>query len=161
MKKRGHLVMPAHHTLHLGLTKSQMEWIEKTSQDSKRSKSKLIQDLITAHQKTESLEEKLSVVIQKNTQLETHLHALGEQVQTQLEILLTYVKEIFRESAANLYRLNAVIDEFAEPEKVRFEVNEFVRQQESILRAKALNLQEAKALNLQDAKAHPLPGSRP
>jgi hypothetical protein len=62
---------------------------------------------------------------------------------TDLKIVLSYVKEIFRESAANLYRLNAVIDEFPESEKIRAEVNDHVRKQESLMRSKAIQIQEA------------------
>ncbi len=52
------------------------------------------------------------------------------------------MKEIFRESSANLYRLNAIVDEFEDPETVLAQVNEFVRKQESMMRLKVIKLHE-------------------
>lgn len=135
--------MPANNTLHLGLTKSQMDWISRASEDIKKSKSRFVQDIIDASMKSEVLEQKIETMIKKTSDLENYLRASVAQNSPQLEIILAYVKEIFRESSANLYRLNAVIDEFSESEKVRSEVNEYVRKQESTMRAKSIQIQEA------------------
>jgi transcriptional regulator NrdR family protein len=134
--------MPANNTLHLGLTKSQMDWISRASEDTKKSKSRFVQDIIDASMKSEVLEQKIETMIKKTSDLENYLRVSVAQISPQLEIILAYVKEIFRESSANLYRLNAVIDEFSESEKVRSEVNEYVRKQEATMRAKSIQIQE-------------------
>ena len=135
--------MPANYTLHLGLTKTQMDWITRASGDTRKTKSKFVQDIIDASMKTEVLEQKIETMIKKNSEIENYLRVSVAQTYPQLEIILAYVKEIFRESSANLYRLNAVIDGFDAPEKVRAEVNEYVHKQESAMRTKALQIQEA------------------
>lgn len=135
--------MPSNFPLKLSLTEEQMKWVERISLRRESSKAKVVQDFIEASMKTEVLEQKIETMIKKNTEIENYLRVSAAQTYPQLEIILAYVKEMFRESSANLYRLNAVIDEFAEPEKVRFEVNEYVRKQESAMRTKALQIQEA------------------
>lgn len=132
--------MPANHTLHLGLTKVQMEWIERTAEEKGRSKSKVVQDIVDASMKSETLSQKLDLVLEKNAEFEKMVSSLVSINTHQIEIILAYVKEVFRESSANLYRLNAMIDEFPEPEKTRSEVNEFVRKQEAILRSRTLKI---------------------
>jgi hypothetical protein len=134
--------MPANHTLHLGLTKVQMEWIERTAEEKGRSKSKVVQDIVDASMKSETLSQKLDLVLEKNADFEKMVSSLVSINTHQLEVVLAYVKEVFRESSANLYRLNAMIDEFPEPEKTRSEVNEFVRKQEEILRSRTLKINE-------------------
>jgi len=134
--------MPANHTLHLGLTKAQMEWIERTAEEKGRSKSKVVQDIIDASMKSETLSQKLDLVLEKNAEFEKMMSSLVSINTHQLEVVLAYVKEVFRESSANLYRLNAMIDEFPEPEKTRSEVNDFVRKQEAILRSRTLKINE-------------------
>lgn len=134
--------MPANYTLHLGLTKEQMEWISRNADEAQKSKSKFVQDIIEASKKNERLEQKLESMITKISEMERLSQSMFAQTSPQLEIILAYVKEIFRESSANLYRLNAMVDEFAEPETVRSEVNEFVRKQESMMRLKVLKAHE-------------------
>ena len=134
--------MPANHTIHLAVTKSQMQWIERTADEKGRSKSKVVQDIIDASMKNETLSQKLDVVLEKNINLEEIMSSLFSSNAYQLEVILAYVKEVFRESSANLYRLNAMIDEFPDPDKTRSEVNEFVRKQESILRSRTLKMNE-------------------
>ncbi|MEN9826545.1 MAG: hypothetical protein RI953_2290 [Pseudomonadota bacterium] len=134
--------MPANHTLHLGLTKVQMEWIERTAEEKGRSKSKVVQDIVDASMKSETLSQKLDLVLEKNADFEKMMSSLVSINTHQLEVVLAYVKEVFRESSANLYRLNAMIDEFPEPEKTRTEVNDFVRKQEAILRSRTLKINE-------------------
>ena len=135
--------MAANFPLHISLTETQMDWITRASYDSKKTKSKFVQDVIEASMKNEVLEQKLEAMIKKKTEIENYLRVSVAQTYPQLEIILAYVKEIFRESSANLYRLNAVIDGFDAPEKVRAEVNEYVHKQESAMRTKALQIQEA------------------
>lgn len=113
------------------------------SDNSNKTKSKFVQDVIEASMKTEVLEQKIETMIKKNTEIENYLRVSVAQTYPQLEIILAYVKEIFRESSANLYRLNAVIDGFDSPDKVRAEVNDYVHKQESAMRTKALQIQEA------------------
>lgn len=132
--------MPANHTLHLGLTKVQMEWIERTAEEKGRSKSKVVQDIVDASMKSETISQKLDLVLEKNAEFEKMVSSLVSINTHQIEIILAYVKEVFRESSANLYRLNAMIDEFPEPEKTRSDVNEFVRKQEAILRSRTLKI---------------------
>ena len=134
--------MPANHTIHLAVTKSQMQWIERTADEKGRSKSKVVQDIIDASMKKETLSQKLVVVLKKNINLEGMMNSLFSSNAYQLEVILAYVKEVFRESSANLYRLNAMIDEFPDSDKTRSEVNEFVRKQESILRSRTLKMNE-------------------
>ena len=134
--------MPANYTLHLGLTKEQMEWISRKADEARKSKSKFVQDIIETSKKNEILEQKLESVITKISETEHLVRSAFVQTSPQLEIILAYVKEIFRESSANLYRLNAIVDEFAEPDSVRAEVNEFVRKQESMMRLQALKIHE-------------------
>ena len=135
--------MPSNFPLKLSLTEEQMKWVERISLRRESSKAKVVQDIIDASMKTEVLEQKLETMIKKNSEIENYLRVSVAQTYPQLEIILAYVKEIFRESSANLYRLNAVIDGFDAPEKVRAEVNEYVHKQESAMRTKALQIQEA------------------
>ena len=119
-----------------------MEWIERTAEEKGRSKSKVVQDIIDASMKSETLSQKLDLVLEKNADFEKMMSSLVSINTHQLEVVLAYVKEVFRESSANLYRLNAMIDEFPEPEKTRSEVNDFVRKQEAILRSRTLKINE-------------------
>ena len=128
--------------LHLALTEEQNNWIILESERTKKTKSKIVQDLIDAAKKNESYNEILLEVPLKFSQLENFQRAIASQMETQLEIVLAYVKEIFRESSANLYRLNAIVDEFEDPETVRAEVNEFVRKQEAMMRLKVIKVHE-------------------
>lgn len=134
--------MAANHPLHLSLTKSQMEWLTKRSEDTNKSKSKFVQELIEASQKNELLLQKVDLLTQKTSDLDGNLRSAMTHISPQLEIILAYVTEIFRESSANLFRINAMVDEFEEPEKVRREVNEFVRKQESAMRSKSIQIKE-------------------
>ena len=134
--------MPALFPLHLALTEEQQNWIILESERTKKTKSKVVQDLIDAAKKGESHNEILREVPSKLDQLKAQQHANSSEMNVQLEIILAYVKEIFRESSANLYRLNAIVDEFEEPETVRSEVNEFVCKQESMMRLKVIKIHE-------------------
>lgn len=134
--------MPANHPLHLSLTKSQMEWLTKRSDDANKSKSKFVQELIEASQKNELLLQKIDLQTQKTSDLDGNLRSAMTHISPQLEIILAYVTEIFRESSANLFRINAMVDEFENSEKVRREVNEFVRKQESAMRTRTLQIKE-------------------
>ncbi len=134
--------MPANHTIHLAVTKSQMQWIERTAEEKGRSKSKVVQDIIDASMKKETLYQKMDELLEKSINLEGMMSSLFSSNAYQLEVIMAYLKEVFRESSANLYRLNAMIDEFPEPEKTRSEVNDFVRKQESILRSRTLKMNE-------------------
>ena len=134
--------MPALFPLHLALTEEQQNWIILESERTKKTKSKVVQDLVDAAKKNESYNEILLEVPLKFSQLENFQRVIASQMETQLEIVLAYVKEIFRESSANLYRLNAIVDEFEDPETVRAEVNEFVRKQESMMRLKVIKVHE-------------------
>ena len=129
--------------LKLYLTEEQKNWVERLSHDEQQPMSKCIANLIDAHRDQKRREQKLDQILEDLENLQRSQKLSLSNSTSQLEIILAYVKEIFRESSANLYRLNAVIDEFAESEKVRFEVNEYVRKQESAMRTKALQIQEA------------------
>lgn len=134
--------MPANYPLHLAFTKEQMEWLERESNRSERTKSKIVQELVEQERKNESQNCLLKDMTQKTDQMLALQRAHFANTDSQTQIVLAYVKELFRESSASLYRLNAIIDEFSEPEKVRADVNEFVRKQESNMRAKALQIQQ-------------------
>lgn len=126
--------MPANYPLHLAFSKEQMEWLESESERYRRTKSKIVQDLVEAERKGESHHAMLRELSEKMDQLRAKEQLNFANSFIKIESILAYVKEIFRESSANLYRLNAVIDEFQDPEKVRASVNEFVRKQESEMR---------------------------
>jgi hypothetical protein len=134
--------MPANFPLHLALTKEQIEWLEVKSEDTGKSKSKLVQEMIEVERKGESQHSLLTELSAKLDQMKALEQNFFTNALTQNDILLAYVKEIFRESSASLYRLNAIVDEFQEPEKVRAEVNEFVRKQESMMRSKVMQIHE-------------------
>jgi hypothetical protein len=138
--------MPANYPLHLAFTKEQMEWLERESKRSDRTKSKIVQELVEAQRSGQSHHAVLKELDQKTDKMLELQRASFANSDTQTQIILAFVKEIFRESSANLYRLNEVIDGFTDPEKVRFEVNEYVRKQESAMRTKALQIQEAHLL---------------
>jgi hypothetical protein len=94
--------MPANYPIHLALTKEQMEWLETEFRRTGNSRSKVVQDLIEAARRGESsgLQVKdLELQTSKVISLQKEFH---EQVSMQLEVHLAYLKEIFRESAANL-----------------------------------------------------------
>ena len=88
--------MPANHTLNLGLTKVQMEWIERTAEEKGRSKSKVVQDIVDASMKSETLSQKLDLVLEKNADFEKMVSSLVSINTHQLEVVLAYVKEVFR-----------------------------------------------------------------
>ena len=134
--------MPANFPLHLALTKDQSEWLEAKSEDTGKSKSKLIQEMIEVERKGNSLPVLLTDLSLKLDNMRSTEQNFFANSFVQNEIIFAYVKELFRESSASLYRLNAIIDGFTEPEKVRAEVNEFVRKQESMMRTKAIEIQE-------------------
>lgn len=134
--------MPANFPLHLALTKEQIEWLEVKSEETGKSKSKLVQDMIEVERRGTSFDTLLTNVSAKLDQMKTLEQNFFANSLTQNEVILAYVKEIFRESSANLYRINSIIDEFAEPEKVRAEVNDYVRKQESLMRSKVIQIQE-------------------
>lgn len=138
-----HLKSKSDLVLKLYLTEEQKNWVQRLSYDEQVPMSKCIAKLIDAHRDQKRREQKLDKILEDLQNLERNQKSFFGNFNPQLEIILAYVKEIFRESSANLYRLNAVIDEFSEPEKVRAEVNEYVRKQESVMRAKALQIQEA------------------
>lgn len=131
--------------LKLYLTEEQKNWVERLSIDEQEPMSKCIANLIDARRDQRAREQKLDQILEDLHALQREQKLVFSSTIPQLEIILAYVKEIFRESSANLYRLNAVIDEFPEAEKVRSQVNEHVRQQESVMRAKVLRIQEANA----------------
>jgi hypothetical protein len=129
--------------LKLYLTEDQKNWVERLSKDEQEPMSKCIANLIDAHRDEKRRDQKLDLILEDLQNLQRNQKSLLSNSAPQLEIILAYVKEIFRESSANLYRLNAVIDEFSESEKVRSEVNEYVRKQEATMRTKAIQIQEA------------------
>jgi len=128
--------------LKLYLTEEQKKWVEQLSIDEQEPMSKCIANLIDAHRDRDARDQKLDQIIEDLHELQRNQKLVFSSTMPQLEIILAYVKEVFRESSANLYRLNAMIDEFPEPEKTRTEVNDFVRKQEAILRSRTLKIHE-------------------
>ncbi len=128
--------------LKLYLTEEQKNWVERLSHEEQVPMSKCIVNLIDAHRDQKRHEQKLDQILEDLQNVQSNQKLLLSNSSSQLEIILTYLKEVFRESAANLYRLNAMVDEFADSEKIRAEVNTFVRQQESMMRSKALQIHE-------------------
>ncbi len=76
--------MPALFPLHLALTQEQHNWIILESERTKKTKSKVVQDLIDAAKKDESYNEILLEVPLKFSQLENFQRAIASQMDTQL-----------------------------------------------------------------------------
>lgn len=135
--------MPASFAIHLALTEEQMAWLHAECVRTQKTKSKIIQEILEAHRSGSSLMDMHQQLSAKLDEMAARQRQDTSKTSTDLQILSSYVKEIFRESAANLYRLNAVIDEFKDSDRVRDEVNDYVRKQESVMRTKAIQIQEA------------------
>jgi hypothetical protein len=129
--------------LKLYLTEEQKSWVERLANDEQEPMSKCIAKLIDAYRDQRGRDQKLDKMQTELEDLKTNQKLLLSNSTSQLEIILAYVKEIFRESSANLYRLNSMIDEFKDSESVRADVNEYVRKQESAMRLRAIQIQEA------------------
>lgn len=129
--------------LKLYLTEEQKNWVERLSHDEQEPMSKCIANLIDAQRDQRPRDFKLDQIVEELQNLSVYQRQFSSNLTPQLEIILAYVKEIFRESAANLYRLNSIIDEFKDSENVRTNVNDYVRKQESQMRTKAIQIQEA------------------
>jgi hypothetical protein len=122
--------MPANHPIHLSLTQEQSDWLEREFQRTGNLRSKIVQDLIDAARrgKTSAIRvEDLELQTSKVTSLQREFH---ETVRTQLEVHSAYLKEMFRESAANLYRLEAIVEDMDDSISVRMKMNEHVRRKE-------------------------------
>lgn len=134
--------MPANFPLHLALTQEQSDWILEESKRTQKTKSKIVQDLIEDQRLGKSHGVMMNVLSEKIDQMRATQQVHFTNSDSQVEIVLAYIKEVFRESAANLFRINAIIDDFQEPEKMRSEVNNFVREQENYMRTKCAQIRE-------------------
>lgn len=112
------------------LSEDQKRWIETRAQQQGTTLSKFIVALIEERMEEKSTEVLLRKVLESLSKVEGQQANLGAQVVPHLDATLTYVKEIFRESSANLYRMNAVIDEMPNALSLRQRLNEFVRDRE-------------------------------
>ncbi len=112
------------------LTSDQMRWVEARAKSEKSTLSKTLVSLVEEYMEEKSTELLLRKVLESLSRLEGQQAILRAQVVPQLDASLTYVKEIFRESSANLYRMNAVIDEMPNGLSLRQRLNEFVRDRE-------------------------------
>jgi hypothetical protein len=128
--------------LKLYLTKEQKKWVEHLSQLKQEPMSKCIANLIEAQRNGKNWEQKLGHILENLENLKVNQSKEHSSSASQLKIILSYLKEIFRESSANLYRINSIIDEFTDSETVRADVNEYVLKQESAMHTKALQIQE-------------------
>lgn len=129
--------------LKIYLNAEQKSWVEALSRTHEVPMSKCIVNLIESLRNHRSQDEKLDAIYAKIENSALTQHAQFTISAPQNEILLAYIKEIFRESAANLFRINAIVAEFPEHEKVRAEVNNYVREQENTMRSKCAQIHEA------------------
>lgn len=122
--------MPANHPIHLALTKEQNDWLETEFLRTGNLRSKIVQDLIDARRQGPATDGHAPKILDALSRMEAQQQRMAKETAVALSQVLLLVKEIFRESSANLYRLNAIIDDMPDPIHVRQRVNEFVRGQE-------------------------------
>ena len=112
------------------LSDEQKRWVETRAQQEGTTLSRFIVALIEDRMEEKSTQLLLRKVLESLSKVEGQQASLGAQIVPHLDATLTYVKEIFRESSANLYRMNAVIDEMPNGLSLRQRLNEFVRDRE-------------------------------
>lgn len=116
--------------LKIYLSDDHKRWVEARAKEEKTTLSRFLVSLIEEQMEEKSTEFLLRKVLTSLSRLEGQQASLKTEVVPNLDASLTYLKEIFRESSANLYRMNAVIDEMPNALTMRQRLNEFVRERE-------------------------------
>jgi len=122
--------MPALFPLRLALTKEQDEWLKKRSLALGESQGEIVSSLLDAEIGGENMSARLAELARLLAESEPRSRRMEVALTNTHEVMLAYVKELFRESSANLYRLNAAIDNMPDSILVRQKVNEYVRGRE-------------------------------
>lgn len=122
--------MPALFPLRLALTKEQDEWLRKRSAASGKTGAEIVSALLEAEIGEANPTARLAEMVRLLAQAEARSQRLEATLEKQHQLMMVYIKDMFRVSSANLYRLNAIIDQMENPTHVRQIVNEFVRGQE-------------------------------
>ena len=122
--------MPANHPIHLALTQEQTDWLEREFERTGNLRSKIVQDLIDAARKGKTSGVRVEDLELQTSKVTSLQRQFQESMQTQMDVHSAYLKEMFRESAANLYRLEAIVEDMDDPISVRMQMNEHVRNKE-------------------------------
>jgi septal ring factor EnvC (AmiA/AmiB activator) len=122
--------------LKIYLTDEQKHWIETKAEEKNTTLSKFLVSLLEAEMDGTTTERELKKLDERLARIESHQKNSFEDVIGSQVACLAYVKELFRESAANLYRLNAVIEDMPDALSVRQSLNRFVREKEKELQEK-------------------------
>lgn len=127
--------MPALFPLRLSLTKEQNEWLEGRGDKDGKTDAQVVSSLIDAEMKGENTAARIAELTRLLTESEAQRRRFEELLVSNSTASMIILKEIFRESSANLYRINQIISQFENPAAERQLVNEFVRGQERELEA--------------------------
>jgi hypothetical protein len=117
--------------LKIYLSDEQRRWIEKRSKEKKETLSRCVVSLIEEQMDEKSTDVLLRKITSTLDQVAISHTRKGDEMLALLHRTSVLLKEVFRESSANLYRLNSIIDEMPNSILVRQKVNEFVRGRET------------------------------
>ncbi len=112
------------------LTSEQRRWIETRAKQEKTTLSRGLVSLIEEHMEEKSTETLLKKVLESISKLEAQQATCRSEVLQNFDESIVYLKEMFRESAANLYRLEAIVEDMDDSISVRMKMNEHVRRKE-------------------------------
>ena len=119
--------MPALFPLRLALTKEQSEWLDKRSRTLGKPSAQIVSELLETEICGENTSGRLAELTRMVGESNARSHRLEKVMVMQHEVSQSYLKEIFRESSANLYRLEAIVADMDDPVSVRMLMNEYVR----------------------------------
>jgi hypothetical protein len=127
--------MPALFPLRLSLTKEQNEWLEGRGDKDGKTDAQVVSSLIDAEMRGENTAARLAELSRLLTESEARRRRLEEVLVSNTSAAMILLKELFRESSANLYRINQIVSQFDDPASERQLLNEFVRGKEREMEA--------------------------
>jgi hypothetical protein len=119
--------MPALFPLRLALTKEQDEWLKQRSLASGKTGAEIVSALLEAEIGQANPTARLAEMVRLLSEAEARSRRLEATLEKQHEVVMLFLKEMYREGSANLYRIESVIDDFPDPILVRQRLNEYVR----------------------------------
>lgn len=122
--------MPALFPLRLALTKEQNEWLKQRFFERETSPLEIVLGLLEAEIRGENITGRLAELVRLGAESEARSRRLEASLAAHQEVITAYLHELFRESRANLYRLESIIADMPDAPSVRRMGNEFVRSHE-------------------------------
>ena len=122
--------MPALFPLRLALTQQQREWLTRRSLALGKLPAQIVSGLLDTEIDGENTAGKLAELIRMMGESDARIRRMETAMMGHHDVTKAYLGELFRESCASLYRLEAIVADMDDPVSVRMQMNEHLRKKE-------------------------------